>query len=311
MNDLNKPKKSWVWQWFLNNKMTSILFSMLLLFLVILVFSKIAFILNPVLAFITTVALPIILAGILYYLLNPIIDYFEKKGIKRIYSIIGVFILIIALLVSLIIIIIPTLETQISSFISNIPNYIATLERKSEELFQNPLFGQFQPELESFFNNFTNSIDDFIKSISKSTIFALGNVFNTITTIVVALLTMPFILFYMLKDGKQIVPYFIKFLPTKIQKPTYDIMKEVSSQVSSYIIGQLIVALAVAFMFSIGLSIIGLEYAITLGIIAGLMNMIPYLGSFLAMIPIVFLAIVAGPVMLVKVIIVFVIEQTI
>jgi predicted PurR-regulated permease PerM len=61
----------------------------------------------------------------------------------------------------------------------------------------------------------------------------------------------------------------------------------------------------------IGFSIIGLDYAITLGIAAGFLNLIPYLGSFLALVPAVFLGIVGGPVLLVKVLVVFVIEQTI
>jgi predicted PurR-regulated permease PerM len=64
-------------------------------------------------------------------------------------------------------------------------------------------------------------------------------------------------------------------------------------------------------MFMIGFSIIGLDYAITLGIAAGFLNLIPYLGSFLALVPAVFLGIVGGPVLLVKVLVVFVIEQTI
>ncbi|MRT18512.1 AI-2E family transporter, partial [Vitellibacter sp. q18] len=85
----------------------------------------------------------------------------------------------------------------------------------------------------------------------------------------------------------------------------------VNDQVSSYIRGQLTVAFAVAIMFMIGFSVIGLDYAVTLGIAAGFLNLIPYLGSFLAMIPAVFLGIVSGPALLIKVLIVFAIEQTV
>ena len=95
-----------------------------------------------------------------------------------------------------------------------------------------------------------------------------------------------------------------------MRKPTLRVLTEMNQQVSSYIRGQLTVAFAVAVMFMIGFSIIGLEYSITLGIVAGVLNLIPYLGSFLAMIPAIFLGIVGGPVLLLKVIIVFVIEQT-
>ncbi len=122
---------------------------------------------------------------------------------------------------------------------------------------------------------------------------------------------MPFILFYLLKDGRKLAPYFVKFLPTKMRQPSLVVLKEMNDQVSSYIRGQLTVAFAVAVMFMIGFSIIGLDYAITLGIAAGFLNLIPYLGSFLAMIPAVFLGIVGGPVLLIQVLIVFVIEQTI
>ena len=66
-----------------------------------------------------------------------------------------------------------------------------------------------------------------------------------------------------------------------------------------------------AIMFMIGFSVIGLDYAVTLGIAAGFLNLIPYLGSFLAMIPAVFLGIVSGPALLIKVLIVFAIEQTV
>ena len=62
-----------------------------------------------------------------------------------------------------------------------------------------------------------------------------------------------------------------------------------NQQVSSYIRGQLTVAFLVGVMFTIGFSIIGLDYAVTIGIVAGFLNLIPYLGSFLAMIPVVFM----------------------
>lgn len=75
--------------------------------------------------------------------------------------------------------------------------------------------------------------------------------------------------------------------------------------------GQVTVAIVVGFMFSIMFSLVGLRYALTFGIMAGILNMVPYLGSFLAMIPVVIMGAVQGPLMLVKVLIIFMIEQTI
>ena len=146
--------------------------------------------------------------------------------------------------------------------------------------------------------------------ISKSTFENIGNFFGAVASVFIAIVTMPFILFYLLKDGKNLAPYAVAFLPTKWRKPTMKVLKEMNQQVSSYIRGQLTVAFLVGVIFMIGFAIIGLDYAVTLGIMAGILNLIPYLGSFLAMIPAVFLGIVGGPILLIKVLVVFLIEQT-
>ena len=131
------------------------------------------------------------------------------------------------------------------------------------------------------------------------------------TGVVIALMIFPFILFYLLRDGKQLNGYITKMLPISWRKDTSTVLSQVNEQLSSYVRGQLIVAGAVAIMFSIMFSVIGLKYAVLIGISAGFLNLIPYLGSFLAMIPALIIGLVAGPFMIVKVLIVFVIEQTI
>ena len=122
---------------------------------------------------------------------------------------------------------------------------------------------------------------------------------------------MPFMLFYLLRDGKGLRDHITQFLPTKFREPVGKILTDVNQQLSNYVRGQITVAVIVAIMFIIFFKIIGLRYAVTLGISAGVLNLVPYLGSFLAMIPALVLGLIAGPVMLLKVIIVFIVEQTI
>ncbi|MDE7505708.1 AI-2E family transporter, partial [Streptococcus agalactiae] len=114
----------------------------------------------------------------------------------------------------------------------------------------------------------------------------------------------------LLRDSRNMKNGFLMVLPTKLRQPADRILREMNSQMSGYVQGQIIVAITVGVIFSIMYSIIGLRYGVTLGIIAGVLNMVPYLGSFVAQIPVFILALVAGPVMVVKVAIVFVIEQT-
>jgi predicted PurR-regulated permease PerM len=302
---------SWFWKWFLNNQVVTALLIVLLVLLIINLFTRVSYLFTPVLQFLAIVGLPIILAGILYYLMNPVVDFAEKKGIKRIYSIIALFVLVVGLLAWGIVVIVPKIQEQTLSFVDNFPQYVKVVEKTVNDLFSDPIFSQVQEQLTVSGEKFMNSLTEVIQNVSKTTFQNLGNFFGAVASIVVAVITMPFILFYLLKDGKKLGPYIVSFLPTKLRKPTLKVLGEMNAQVSSYIRGQLTVAFAVAIMFMIGFSIIGLDYAITLGIAAGFLNLIPYLGSFLALVPAVFLGIVGGPVLLVKVLVVFVIEQTI
>ena len=313
MEEKNKKTRpvSWFWRWFLNNQVVTSLLVVLLILLIVFLFTKVSYLFEPVWQFLAIVSLPIILAGILYYLMNPVVDYLEKRQVSRVYSIIGLFIVVVAFIIWGSVVIIPKIQEQTVSFASNFPQYVDTIDTKLTEILRDPLFNQFRDQLEATGDQLMSSGSDILKDLSKNTVQSLGSFVGAVATVIVALLTMPFILFYLLKDGKQLAPYMVKFLPTRMRKPTLKVLSEMNSQVSSYIRGQLTVAFAVAIMFIIGFAIIGLEYAVTLGIVAGFLNLIPYLGSFLAMIPAVFLAIVAGPIMLVKVLIVFVVEQTI
>lgn len=311
MEKKNKQSFSWFWKWFLNNQVVTALLIVLLVLLIINLFTRVSYLFTPVLQFLAIVGLPIILAGILYYLMNPVVDFAEKKGIRRIYSIIALFVLVIGLLAWGIIVIVPKIQEQTLSFVDNFPQYVKVVERTVNDLFSDPIFSQVQEQLTASGEKFMNSLTEVIQNVSKTTFQNLGNFFGAVASIVVAVITMPFILFYLLKDGRKLGPYVVSFLPIKLRKPTLKVLGEMNDQVSSYIRGQLTVAFAVAIMFMIGFSIIGLDYAITLGIAAGFLNLIPYLGSFLALVPAVFLGIVGGPVLLVKVLVVFVIEQTI
>lgn len=310
-NGKGKKKASWFWKWFLNNQVVTALLIILLCLLIILVFTKVSHIFTPIWQFLGIVGLPVVLAGILYYMLNPIVDWLESKHVKRIWSILLLFVLVIALIVWGVVILVPKIEEQTMSFIKNWPSYFKIIESKSNEILSSDLFKQFGDQIESATNNIVNSFGSMLEKVSKNAFQGIGNVVGVVINVVLALVTMPFILFYLLKDGKRLPEFALKFLPNKMRQPTFEILSDINQQVSQYIRGQLTVAFAVAVMFIIGLSIIGLDYSVTLGILAGFLNLIPFLGSALAMVPILVLAIVSGPAMIISCLIVFVIEQTI
>ncbi|UUM58532.1 AI-2E family transporter [Streptococcus suis] len=302
---------TWFFRWFINNQAVTFFLVTLLISLTILVFSKISFLLKPIGSFVEIILLPMLLTGLLYYLLNPIVDWLEKRKVSRTIGISIVFVLIGLLLVWGLAVAIPNIQEQVVSFVQNLPANIQKLELQLTSLLQDKRFEQFRPTALQAINQVNDQIISFAQRFSSSAVNWASHLISTASQIIVAVLIMPFILFYLLRDGKGLNAYITQYLPTKWRAPIGTVLSDVNSQLSNYVRGQVTVAMIVALMFSIMFSIIGLSYPVTLGILAGFLNLIPYLGSFLAMIPAVILGLIAGPFMLVKVLIVFMIEQTI
>lgn len=302
---------SWFFKWFLDNKAITVFLVTLLLGLNIFILSKISFLFFPVIDFLSVVMLPVILSGLLFYLLNPLVDLMEKYKINRVLAISIIFIVIAILLIIGLAVAIPNLQRQVVIFAQNVPSYLEDADRVINDLVTKRLPDDFRPQLEQVLANFSTQATAWASNISSKAVNWVSALISGTSQVIVALIIMPFMLFYLLRDGKGLRDYITQFLPNKLREPVGKVLSEVNQQLSNYVRGQITVAVIVAIMFIILFKIIGLRYAVTLGITAGFLNLVPYLGSFLAMIPALVLGLIAGPVMLLKVIIVFIVEQTI
>ncbi|HEM3569430.1 TPA: AI-2E family transporter [Streptococcus suis] len=302
---------TWFFRLFLNSRAVTFLLVTLLTFLTIFIFSKISFLFRPIGSFLEIVLLPMILTGLLYYLLNPMVDWMEKHKISRTVGISILFVLIGLLIIWGLAVAIPSIQEQVTSFAQNLPSNIQKIEGQVTGLLQDERFEQFRPTALEMLNKVNDQIVAYAQKFSSSAVNWASNLISTASQIIVAILIMPFILFYLLRDGQYLNKHITQYLPTKWREPIGTVLSDVNGQLSNYVRGQVTVAIIVALMFSVMFSIIGLSYPITLGVMAGFLNLIPYLGSFLAMIPAVILGLIAGPIMLIKVLVVFMIEQTI
>lgn len=302
---------SWFFKWFLDNKAITVFLVTLLLGLNIFILSKISFLFFPVIDFLSVVMLPVILSGLLFYLLNPLVDLMEKYKINRVLAISIIFVIIAILLIIGLAVAIPNLQRQVVVFAQNVPSYLEDADRVIDDLVTKRLPDDFRPQLEQVLANFSTQATAWASNISSKAVNWVSALISGTSQVIVALIIMPFMLFYLLRDGKGLRDYITQFLPNKLREPVGKVLSEVNQQLSNYVRGQITVAVIVAIMFIILFKIIGLRYAVTLGITAGFLNLVPYLGSFLAMIPALVLGLIAGPVMLLKVIIVFIVEQTI
>lgn len=297
---------------FWENRHVHRLIFLLLLFLVIWVFSQIAYLFQPVATFFQFFAFPVIGTGILYYLFSPMVVQLSRRGVNRHLSIWIIYIVVTLLLVWGIATIVPIVQRQSASFIRNLPDYLKSIDK----ILNNT---PFLPDLEAVFPDTAKSVQEMnfnnllqqVQPIVSSTFGGLGSVIGTVSTVAAGLVTIPILLYYMLLEGYKLLPVITKAIPNKYRNTCKTIFYQSHYQIGRYIRGQIIVAMVVGVIFAIGYTIIGLDYAITLGVLAMVLNVIPYLGSFISAIPALIIGLITSPFMFLKVAAVLMIENVI
>lgn len=270
-----------------NSKLMFWSVELLVIATLILVSSKIEFVFQPIGTFFTTLFAPILIAGFLYYLLNPLVNLLMKMGVKRIVAIALIFILLIGMIVLIFMSVIPNLVEQLVSLAKNIPGFISNMQTWLQEAADNatrfPLFKEL--DVDKYISNLDVSAGSIIQQSLTGVTNGLGSVIGKITTVVLLLITVPFILFYMLKDGEKLVLNIERLFPEKQRANIKGLLQQLNKTLSDYISGQAIECLFVGTFTFLGYLLIGVDYAFLFGVIAGLTNLIPYLGPYLGLAP--------------------------
>lgn len=304
-----KIENTWFWKYIVDNKFASILILTFLTLLTLFIFTQISHIFGPVRAMFSIIGPPIIFAGLFYYLLEPMVDYVEKKGVFRkgaILIIFGVFILIIALAITFII---PGIRNQFNELVDEFPRIWDTVVLQIESLLQDEWLTEIYKEFQA--TDIMSRLTEQITNIFTVTLGSISNVAGLITRIALTIFTIPFVLYYLLADSTRFKQAILKVTPTRVRPTVQKFMIQASEQVGSYVRGQLLVAITVAIIFYIGYRIIDLEYALILSILAGILNMVPYLGSIIAAGPALIIGAFVSPFQLLQVILVLTVEQLI
>ena len=242
--------------------------------------------------FVKDILLMFIISGLISTLLSPVVNFLESKGLSRGLAILVVMLLIIALLaISLMLI---------------IPGIIRTVESLSIK-FQSGLFTDLSSKLEDFFaKNFHNAelarnVSGRLNDIGIKLLGGVGKFFKSAGSLLASIVIIPFMAFFLIKDGRKFKKALISSIPNKYFELTLNILYKAEHQVGKYIQGQALIALEVGTLSTIGLGIINLifhgpvPYFFFVGMLAGLGNLIPFLGPYIGAIPALALAVLNNP----------------
>ena len=219
----------------------------------------------------------LVLAFVIYYLLSPIVNMCERRGLNRSLSIVTIYSLNFFTVFLLFYIFIPLVIDQLALLESELPELqsgllalVSKVENRIQNVFhfEKPLFRE---NLRRWMINQTSEYTSLIPSW----------VSNSLTTLFLT----PFLAFFMLRDGSTIKRQVLDFVPNRFFETALKLMYEMNDQVGSFIRARIAEAMIVGLVTWIGLMIIGFPYAALLALFAAITNLIPYIGPVVGAIP--------------------------
>lgn len=226
---------------------------------------------------------PFMTAALLAYIGDPIVDRLQKWRLSRSWAVITVFFSLSLLLTLALVILIPMLERQIVLLVKNIPGYIDVVQTR------------FIPWLQTRFAIDINLDVNTLKSSLKAHWQEAGGVLGTLVSYISSsslalvgwlanLILIPLVTFYLLRDWDVLVARIHELLPRRVAPVISQLAKASDDVLGAFLRGQLLVMLALALIYSVGLSIVGLELGLLIGVLAGLVSFVPYLGLVVGLI---------------------------
>ncbi|MCT8388866.1 AI-2E family transporter [Leuconostoc holzapfelii] len=276
---------------FPNPKLKQLFFwtiELLALALLIYIVAGFEFLMQPISVFISTVFAPLVVAGFLYYILKPVVALIQKvqvrgQNIPHQGAVIITFLTFLAIIAGALVVLVPTLIQEISNLVDALPSFVKDAEQVSSKVVNSEWFETLHLSVDV--DQVKNAVGKYAASLLTVTAGTLGTVASTVTTVTINLITIPVILFYMLSDGNRLVPAIKKLFPDRHAEKISELTTQMDTTIEKYISGQAIEMGFVGATMAIGYLLIGQPYAWLLGVLAGITNIVPYIGPWIGVVP--------------------------
>jgi predicted PurR-regulated permease PerM len=285
------------------------LIQLLLILTIIFVSSKISFLFMPIGVFFSTLFFPILITGFLFFLLNPVVNFLQRQRVPRLIAILIIYVAFIGILVLAIGNLVPAITKQFTALANELPAYADKTLQLIDDFAESSEFKWIMDEQNDLLETGEQRLIEFANTLPDRITGGITNIISVIANIAIILVTVPFLLFYMFKDGHKFPKALSKFLPTAYREAGLSVMKETGETLSAYIQGQITVALAVGTLAFIGYIIIDLPFALVMALVVAVTNIIPYIGPILGGAPAVIVALFDSPTKALLVIVVILIAQ--
>ncbi len=221
---------------------------------------------------------PFLVAALLAYLGDPLVDRMETRGLPRTAAVVVVFVLLLSVIVALLLLLVPALQQQVSALARNLPAYLEWAQLHVTPWLSNTL-GLEMPLLD--WASLTSSLQQYWAEVGGVAGGVMGWVSQSSLALVAALANLvlvPVVAFYLLRDWDRLMVQLAALLPRRWAGTATRLAQESDTVLGAFLRGQLLVMLVLAIVYSLGLWWVGLELALIIGVVAGLVSFVPYLG---------------------------------
>lgn len=220
---------------------------------------------------------PFLVSGLLAYLGNPLVNRLERWRLPRPLAVAFAFLLFILLVMVLLLFLIPALQSQITAFVTKLPTYLRWLQDIALPRIQ-ALFGvelalnmdDLQQTLMGHWREVGGWASAFLLYITRSGLSVIGWF--------VSAMLVPVVTFYLLLDWNGLLSRALMLLPPRSRGRAARLAQETDTVLGSFLRGQLLVMTSLAILYSVGLTLVGLDLALPIGLLSGLVSFVPYLG---------------------------------
>jgi predicted PurR-regulated permease PerM len=229
------------------------------------------------------ILLPFIAGMALAYFLDPVADRMQKAGFSRLWATVVILLAFVVLLVLGLMIIVPVLTNQFADLMKNMPDYIGRLQglvTSFDPAWIEHTLGVSPGQLKDGLNSLMTGAIGFLTGLFKSLWSSGLAIINIISLFVVA----PVVAFYMLLDWDRMVATVDSWVPREHVETVRAIAREIDRSIAGFVRGQGTLCLILGVYYALGLTVVGLNFGLLIGLLAGLISFIPYVGSLTGLI---------------------------
>ena len=236
-----------------------------------------------ILFLVSDVLLPFIAGMAVAYFLDPLADKLEEWGTSRLVATLIITVVFFTVVIALLVLILPLLQEQIIGFFRKVPDLIEAVTKwlaPLEESLREKVPDRQMESLSEASKNFSGAIAAWLFGLLKGLWKGGLALFNAISLVLIT----PVVSFYLLRDWDIIVAKVDGWLPRKSAPTIRTLLGDIDTTIAGFVRGQGTVALFLAALYGIGLTLVGLDFGLLVGIVTGLISFIPYFGMLIGMV---------------------------